>query len=294
MRFHKMQAAGNDFVVIDHRSGIPSGFDLSPGLVAKICDRHFGVGCDQLLWLKPSSEFAASVAILNADGSTAEMCGNGMRAIGMHLARRGSDPGRESYRVRTEAGAESRTVVIDLSGEFPEVALGVPKVLRADEPIDEKFPADPSDLRGQLTENGTFARVDLGNPHAVFFGTEAAVTSVALRMLGPKIETHALFPNRTNVEFAAVLGRRKILARVWERGAGITLACGSGACAIVAAAEAKGLVDPGAKIEVALPGGSVFVRLETGWREGRGQAFLSGPAEDVFSGEWDGDSQDLV
>jgi diaminopimelate epimerase len=268
-----MDACGNDFVVIDHLPGIPNGFALPPGLVAKICDRHFGVGCDQLLWLKPSNEFSASVAILNADGSTAEMCGNGMRAIGVYLAAHGPKPGLKNYTVRTEAGNASQSVGIDLSGEFPEVALGVPKVLRLDEEIEP---------------HGVFARVEIGNPHAVFFTTESAVKGIALESVGPGIETNPLFPGRTNVEFVAVLDRGRIRARVWERGAGITLACGSGACAIVAAAETKGLVDPGTKIEVLLPGGSVYVRLEVGWREGKGQALLSGPAEAVFTGEWIG------
>ncbi len=269
--FHKMDACGNDFVVIDHLAGIPSGFTLPTALVSKICDRHFGIGCDQLLWLKPSAEFSASVAILNADGSAAEMCGNGMRAIGIHLAARGPQPGLKNYTVRTEAGSASRTVAIDLAGKFPEVALGVPRVLRLDEVI---------------APHGVFARVEIGNPHAVFFTSETAVTETLLESIGPAIETNVLFPGRTNVEFVAVLDRRRIRARVWERGAGITLACGSGACAIVAAAETMGLVDVGSEIEVILPGGSVYVRLEVGWREGRGQALLSGPAEDVFTGEW--------
>lgn len=271
MRFFKMQACGNDFVVLDHVAGVPEEFALTAALAARVCDRRFGVGCDQLLWLKPSRDHSAVVAIFNADGSTSEMCGNGMRAIGVHLARRGPAPGRRSYTVRTEAGADSRTVAIDLAGEHPEVALGVPRVVRMDEAI---------------APHGVFARVEVGNPHAVFFLGDAAVSAIELARDGAAVEASALFPMRTNVEFAAVVDRRKVRVRVWERGAGATLACGSGACAVVAAAEAKGLVDAGERIEVLLPGGSVSVRLEAGWREGRGQALLSGPAEDVFSGEW--------
>lgn len=272
MRFHKMQACGNDFVIVDHRSGIPAGFAFTPALAAKICDRHFGVGCDQILWLKPGGgALAAAVVILNADGSTAEMCGNGMRAIGIHLARRGPDAGAKRYVVRTEAGAASRDVEIDLSGRFPEVALGVPVV----KGLDDSF-----------APHGKFARVEVGNPHAVFFVLDSALSAIALERDGAAIERDPRFPNRTNVEFAAILDRRTIRVRVWERGAGATLACGSGACAVVAAGEARGLVDAGERIEVRLPGGSVYVRLEAGWREGRGRALLSGPAEDVFAGEW--------
>lgn len=283
--FWKMQACGNDFVVVDHAVGIPAGAEIDVARARRICDRRFGVGCDQLLWLRPGGAgFAASVVIFNPDGSMAEMCGNGMRAIGVHLARRGADPGRDGYRVRVEGGGGAAVdVAIDLRGRYPEVALGVPRVIRADE---------------SLESYGVFSRVEVGNPHAVFFrGTAAiagavldlagpAMEAVVLGQVGPQIESHSAFPNRTNVEFAAILDRRKIRVRVWERGAGATLACGSGACAVVAAAEAKGLVDAGAAVEVVLPGGSVFVRLEAGWLDGSGQALLSGPAEDVFSGEW--------
>jgi len=275
MRFWKMQACGNDFVVVDHAGGVPAGAEIDAARARRICDRRFGVGCDQLLWLRPAGSpgFAASVVIYNPDGSVAEMCGNGMRAIGVHLAKRGGAKGGAEYRVNVEAGGAAVEVAIDLSGRYPEVTLGVPRVVRVDERI-EPF--------------GAFTRVEIGNPHAVFFTDAARVESVALAEIGPTIETHSLFPNRTNVEFAAVLNRRQIRVRVWERGAGATLACGSGACAVVAAAEAKGLVDAGEAIEVVLPGGSVFVRRVPGWREGRGQALLSGPAEDVFAGEWNG------
>lgn len=273
-----MQACGNDFVVIDHAAGVPPGFKLFPGTVKKICDRHFGVGCDQLLYLGPSPDgHAAAVTIFNSDGSTSEMCGNGMRAIGLHLARRGAKPGLGKYSVWVESGDASRIVSIDLSGEDPEVALGVPRLI-----------SGPGGEQESIPNFGSFSRVEIGNPHAVFFfASEEMVRAVELERVGPLIERDPLFPQRTNVEIVAVLEARKIFARVWERGAGITLACGSGACAIVAAAEAGGLVDAGQKIEVVLPGGSVFVRLESGWKEGRGQVLLSGPAEDVFSTEWD-------
>ena len=266
MQFLKMQACGNDFVIIDQMAGTPAGLKISPALAIQICDRHFGVGCDQLLWLKPSRDFSALVEIFNADGSVAEMCGNGMRAIGVYLAKSGPAPGLADYAVRTEAGSASRTVAIDLRGEFPEVALGRPTVSRLDE---------------KIAPYGAFSRVDIGNPHAVFFVSSAeALTAIDLEHDGPAIETHSLFPNRTNVEFVAVLDRRRVSVRVWERGAGATLACGSGACAVVVAAEARGLVDAGERIEVVLQGGSVFVRLVAG------EALLSGPVGEVFEGEW--------
>lgn len=277
--FHKFQACGNDFVLIDHRSGVPAGFSLTSERAAKLSHRQYGVGCDQILWVKPGTgKFAAQVAIVNADGSEAEMCGNGMRAIGVYLGAR--EAGMKAFQLDTASG----TVNIDLTGEFPEVSLGTPKVLSQEEVIP---------LAGGI--QGFFTRVDMGNPHAVFFlghgfpdNNQAfgKLSSVSLDRVGRSIENHVLFPNRTNVEFVECETRDRLRVRVWERGTGATLACGSGACAVVAAAEVIGLTEPGAKVEVQLPGGSVFVRLEAGWQDGKGSALLSGPAEEVFTGEW--------
>jgi diaminopimelate epimerase len=208
------------------------------------------------------------------------MCGNGMRAIGVFLGARIS--GRKNFLLDTASGP----VKVDLHGTFPEVALGTPKVLYRDEKIS---------LPGGIS--GEFARVDMGNPHAVFFlghgfpennTAFGKIGSITLDRVGRSIENHTLFPNRTNVEFVEIELRTKLRVRVWERGTGATLACGSGACAVVAAAESLGLTEAGAKVEVVLPGGSVFVRLEPEWASGRGSALLSGPAEEVFSGEWHG------
>lgn len=269
-RFTKMQACGNDFVVIDHVARVPADFKFGAEVAKQLAHRQFGVGCDQILWLKPGRAGIDSVVeIYNGDGTTAEMCGNGMRAIGVYLRDRGPKKGLASYIVETPSGA----VVIDLSGEYPEVALGNPKIVAKDEKI--QF-ANGNSL--------SFVRVDLGNPHAVFFGTKVA--GIDLSKIGPEIENHSLFPNRTNVEFVEVLSKTKLLVRVWERGAGATLACGSGACAAAAAAEALGHTEAGASIEVALPGGSVFVRLPDGWKDKGKSVLLSGSAEEVFKGEF--------
>lgn len=294
-RFHKMHGCGNDFVVIDHLAGIPEGFDISRELAAKISHRQFGIGCDQILWLKPASAATGAEAggkdalvwILNSDGSRAEMCGNGMRAVGMHLGLRGPSPGRSRYEVLVSAGRAPIPVGIDLSGPYPEVALGVPTVFEAR----EKVPLDGPSLGLRTSTPGLFTRVEIGNPHAIFFlGEEnpqfGDLGGLDLPRVGSFIETNKLFPNRTNVEFVSIETPNRIRVRVWERGAGATLACGSGACASVAAAEVRGFTRAGDKIEVVLPGGSVFVRLEKGWREGKGSALLSGPATDVFTGEW--------
>jgi diaminopimelate epimerase len=276
-----MQACGNDFVVIDHLAGVPAGFAFSAKLAEKIAHRQFGIGCDQILWLKPPhSGMDAAVEILNADGSRAEMCGNGMRAIGVYLRDRGPHRKGRSYCVDTASGP----VEIQLGGAHPEVALGNPKVL-----------AEAEILR--LTDGSelAFARVDMGNPHAVVFleGKNAKHSALAsglaktdLAKIGSEIENHSAFPNRTNVGFIEVVSKKKIRARIWERGAGATLACGSGACAAVAAAEARGLTTAGESIEVELPGGSVWVRLPDGWRTNGKSVLLAGDAEEVFRGEF--------
>jgi diaminopimelate epimerase len=276
-----MQACGNDFVVIDHVAGIPAGFKFSAELAAKIAHRQFGIGCDQILWLKPPrAGVEAVLEILNADGSRAEMCGNGMRAIGVYLRAYGPNPNRARYCVETASGP----VDIDLSGRHPEVALGNPKILAEEERI--------SFGSGSVL---SFTRVDIGNPHAVFFlagkndhfeALADGLSAIDLPKLGAEIETHSAFPNRTNVEFVEVLSKTALRVRVWERGAGATLACGSGACAVVAAAEAHGLTATGESIEVELPGGSVWVRLPKGWRENGKSVLLSGAAEEVFRGEF--------
>lgn len=264
--FTKMQACGNDFVVVDHMSGVPAGFKFTAELAAKMAHRQFGIGCDQILYLKPPrAEADAVLEILNNDGSLAEMCGNGMRAVGVYLRDRGLKKGLSRYLVDTAAGP----VEIDLSGRFPDVAIGNPKIIAKDEKI--KLSAG----------NFSFVRVDMGNPHAVFFKP-----GIDLLKVGSEIENHALFPNRTNVEFVEVLSKTKIRVVVWERGAGPTLACGSGACASASAAEALGFTEPGATVEVVLPGGSVYVRLPQGWQENGKSVHLSGPAEEVFRGEW--------
>jgi diaminopimelate epimerase len=276
-----MQACGNDFVVIDHVAGIPTGFAFSTALAEKIAHRQFGIGCDQILWLKPPrSGVDAVLEILNSDGSHAEMCGNGMRAIGVYLRAHGPSAGRTRYCIETASGP----VDIDLSGKHPEVALGNPKILAEEERISFGV--------GSVL---SFTRVDMGNPHAVFFvagkndhfeAFSGGLAAIDLPKVGTEIETHSAFPNRTNVEFVEVLSKTALRVRVWERGAGATLACGSGACAVVAAAEAHGLTTEGESIEVALPGGSVWVCLPKGWRENGKSVLLSGPAEEVFRGEF--------
>ncbi|MBC7384926.1 MAG: diaminopimelate epimerase [Cryobacterium sp.] len=299
--FTKMQGCGNDFIVIDHRAGAPAGFHLTPELAAKLSHRQFGVGCDQILWLKAALDpgvARARVVILNADGSEAEMCGNGMRALAVFLGERrsGRDGRDQSFQVESRSGLVEMT----LAGKYPSVRLGTPKVLNSREKISlsrpdsvgsgsNSRPSAPDSSSSHVRSDFLFARVDMGNPHAVFFLPNAAFgkfSELDLAGWGKLVEHHPAFPNRTNVEFVEIESRVKLHVRVWERGAGATLACGSGACAVVAAAEALGHTAPGAEVEVVLPGGSVFVKLEAGWESGQGRVHLAGPAEKVFTGEW--------
>lgn len=265
--FLKMQALGNDFVVIDDLGKSPALFrTLTEERVRKICDRRLGVGADQILWLRHQEGADAEMLVLNADGSRAETCGNGLRAVGLYLHRYGPSPWRTEYRVMTGAGL----AVLKIGFNEVSVDVGAPKVSSEAESVEA------------LGEKFSFRRVDVGNPHAVIFVPDVA--RVALESIGPKIEHHSLFPKRTNVEFVEVLSRTHIRVRVWERGAGVTLACGSGACAAAAAAMVENRVD--SNLTVSLPGGD----LKIAWDGKKDSSLIqTGPASEVFWGEWASD-----
>lgn len=275
--FLKMQGIGNDFVVIsdlgdamDRGSSEALGADFG----RQICDRRYGVGADQILWLRrPVQDQSADarMEIINSDGSTAEMCGNGIRAVGVYLHRYGRSKGRKSYRVETPAGPK----IVDLVKEAPapevRVDMGAPefgkKTLSGGEAIE---------VDGQRLE---FFEVGMGNPHAVFFVD--GVDSFPVEKLGPLIEKHSRFPKRTNVEFVELQGSSDIKVRVWERGAGITLACGTGACASAVATLATGRAK--GPLRVHLPGGTLTIE----WAGEGKPVMMTGPAEEVFRGEYE-------
>ena len=256
-----MQGIGNDFVVIDdlrRKDGLLT--PLTPELARRICDRRFGIGADQILWLKPPEDASADarMEIYNGDGTIAEMCGNGIRAVTLHLF---GEVGR-SYRIETLAGIKT----VELKpGNHVRVDMG-PPVLGLPE--------------GELLSLGKkqvhFFEVSVGNPHAVVFVDQFEVGLV--EGLGPLIERHPRFPKRTNVEFVRVTGPRSIQVKVWERGAGVTLACGTGACAAAVAALETGRVR--GPVEVELPGGKLVIEWDGG------SVFLEGPAEETFRGEF--------
>ena len=262
LRFEKYEGLGNDFIVVE----AADERDVPPERAIRLCDRRFGVGADGVLLLLPPRDRSsqARMRVLNADGSVPEMCGNGVRCVALHIARaRGV---REAtVRVETDAGVKACEVA-DAGGEgMVTVDMGLVRVYGERE-------VDAGGRRVVVTV------ADAGNPHAVLLG---AFSRGDVEELGPRIETHPDFPNGTNVEFAFVAAEGIDLL-VWERGVGITLACGTGACATVAVACARGLATYGKAVRVRLPGGALGILLEED-----GSATMCGPARRVFSGTVD-------
>jgi diaminopimelate epimerase len=256
MRFTKMQGCGNDFLVFD--PGEVEGIDL-PELARMACHRHFGVGADGILVPAPSGISDLKMVYLNSDGSPSEMCGNGLRCLARYATDRGMVDG-EVMTVATGSGVKKIVLFEDGSSR---VNMGAPR------------------LDTEVEVGGfRFLRVWTGNPHAVaFLGSDASVEALDLRAVGPPIEEDAVFPDRTNVEFGFVRGEHDVRMRIWERGAGETLASGSGSCAVAVAAMAKGLAH--SPVNVHLDGGVV----EIGW-SGEGEpVHMKGPAEYVCEGE---------
>ena len=268
--FLKMHGLGNDFVAFDARD---SAFVLTADQARKIADRHFGIGCDTVVVMRPGGA-AADVSLLfyNADGAESESCGNATRCIARLLM---DERGLARVRISTKGGmiacsdAGKGLVTLDM-GE-PRLDWGA---LPMSAPVDTtNFPLDVGGTSLPASA------VSMGNPHCVLFVPDAAKAPVA--SLGPKIETLPLFPNRVNVEFAQVLDRGRIRMRVWERGAGITLACGTGACATAVAAVRRGLTDR--KVELVLDSGSLFIE----WREEDNHVLMTGPAAFPYRGRVD-------
>ncbi len=272
LSFVKLEGLGNDFVLLDLLDRPPeAGPDLFPSLARTLCDRHFGVGADGLLLLLPSGCADFSMRIFNPDGTEAQMCGNGIRCLAAYVSGKKLVK-KDNFTVETRAGLRK-------IGFFPgdaifeaEVDMGVPAVLsRREDGVSESFSVQPG---GLPAFSGT--AVSMGNPHFVIFLD--SLENLPLDVWGPAIERHPFFPEGTNVEFCSVEeGRIRVL--VWERGAGATLACGTGACAAFAAASFLGLA--GDRVEVVLPGGSLFIR-----RLPDGSLLMRGPAREVFRGEY--------
>ena len=284
LAFWKMHGAGNDFVVLEPAEARADAGGDWAALARQVCDRRFGVGADQLILVLPSDAADRRMRIFNPDGSEAEMCGNGIRCLVKFVLDR--DPAARAaggLRVETPAGVLDARASLGADGlvERARVGMGVPRL--EPEALGALTDAAPPVLDLPLEAAGgeyLATLVSMGNPHAVLFVSDP-VEAFPLERVGPAIERHPLFSRRTNVEVVRVLGPSRIAMRVWERGAGETLACGSGACAAVVAARLRGLAAD--RVEVALPGGTLGVE----W-DGEGEAFLEGPAVKVFEARWDG------
>jgi diaminopimelate epimerase len=273
LRFSKMHGAGNDFVVLDLRSGTPPP---DPDLARALGDRHRGVGCDQILTIEPprSADAVAAYRIWNSDGTAAVQCGNGARCVAAWLVRDGAARG-DRFFVDSPSGTHA---VESLGDGGYRIAMGVPLFAPAQVPLRGFAEAQDEyalELEGRCIR---FGAVAVGNPHAVV--EVADVGDAPVESVGAALQRSDAFPESVNVGFVEVQSRALVRLRVRERGAGETLACGSGACAAAAVMMRRGRVDR--EVDVALPGGT----LRIGWRDDAAPITMAGPAAFVFDGEW--------
>ena len=284
MKFTKVQGAGNDFILLEVTD---DGQDWSKLAIA-MCDRHFGIGADGLLLVLSSSIADFRMRIFNPDGSEAEACGNGLRCSAKYVLDRGL-AGTEGQEISAETASGVRKIKFNKTGDKVtrlQVGMGkpafeaddIPVVLEsARESVVDIKPISDYPIRIDSREL-LLSFISMGNPHAVCFMPNT-VADFPLSEIGPEVENLDMFPKRANFEVARVLNRGEIEVRVWERGAGETLACGSGACAVTVAAILHEYIEDNVKIK--LPGGI----LQVSW-DGAGEVLLSGPAEKIFTGEW--------
>ncbi len=274
VRFHKYQGTGNDFIILD---GMKEGVFLSPQEVEAVCERHTGIGADGVIFALTSAGSDAAMRIFNADGSEAEMCGNGIRCLAKYLYER-SGVVRTNMFIETLAGTKS--LRLSVSGGIVkevEVDMGLPGFTALDLPAPDD-PSSPGRVTIDIDGDAVIQAICLsvGNPHCVVFVEDVSETQVS--RVGPVLEKHTMFPNRTNVEFVQVLDAHHIALRVWERGVGETKACGTGACAAAVAALHEGrCTNP---VDVSLPGGVLKISADE-----YGHVLMTGPALEVFSGE---------
>lgn len=262
MKFTKMHGCGNDYIYIDgSREEIRQ--EDKPEVVRRLSNRHFGIGADGVIFINPSAEADFEMEMYNADGSRAEMCGNGIRCVAKYVYDKGLTDKKKISIISAGKIKHLHLAVRDKQVVLVKVNMGEPNLL-----VKEMIPKG-TDYK--------ITCVSMGNPHAVIFTDN--VETLEIEKIGPTIEKHRLFPERTNVEFVKVLDENTLQMRVWERGSGETLACGTGACAAVVAAVAKGLIFE--QVTVKLPGGD----LEIFWDTGENLVYMTGPATHVFDGE---------
>ncbi len=274
MRFTKMQGAGNDYIYINC---FEENVSEPSALAVRLSDRHFGVGGDGIILICPSEAADIRMRMFNADGSEGKMCGNGIRCVARYAYERGLVSDTE-LTVETEAGIKKLLLNIENDKvKSVRVDMGIPSFQCSNIPVDsetDEFIDMPLEALGRSFD---VTCVSVGNPHVVTFVEDVAKTDV--EKIGRVIETHPMFPERANVEFVEAIDENTLKMRVWERGSGETLACGTGACAALAAAAMLGIC--GRRARLLLPGGE----LEIEWNISDGHIYLTGPAEFVFDGE---------
>ena len=278
MRFTKMHGIGNDYVYVN---GFEETITAPEKLAVQIADRHFGVGGDGLiLILPPESGGDARMRVFNADGSEAQMCGNGIRCLAKYVHDHGLSK-KNPLHIETAAGTKTIELTIDRRTQraaSATVDMGEPILTAAEIPVNiprERVVDTPMPVKGH---NFQMTCVSMGNPHAVMFTTDVSI--VPLDEIGPIFERHPLFPERVNAHFVQVHSTEEVTIRTWERGSGATLACGTGASAVCVAGVLTRRT--GRKILAHLPGGDL--KLE--WREDGGRVYMTGPAKEVFTGDW--------
>ncbi len=282
LKFTKMQGCGNDYVYVNgFAQKLPQ--EKKPELVRRLSDRHFGIGGDGVIFINPSAEADFEMEMYNADGTRSQMCGNGIRCVAKFVYDKGLT---DSDRISVISGGSVKRLELTVEGKTAAERGTVQSVrVNMGSPIlnPERIPviADGEQVVNELICVGDneyrMTCVSMGNPHAVVFMD--GVKELAIEQLGPQFETHVRFPERVNTEFVEILDRENVFMRVWERGTGETLACGTGCCATAVACVLNGLTEE--KVTVHLPGGELLIE----WNREENTVYMTGPAVTVFEGE---------
>jgi diaminopimelate epimerase len=274
MNFTKMHGLGNDFIVVAGESALPDKVDQ---LAVRLCDRNFGIGADGLVFILPSAKADFMMRIINSDGSEAEQCGNAIRCVAKYVYDHGLT-GVTTISIET-IGAGAQTVQLELEhGKVSRVRVDMGKPVLSGLQVPTTIDAEPVLQHPVVIKDREFqfTAVSMGNPHCVIYVDDA--TAIDLAEWGAPLEVHPYFPRKMNVEFATVQSPQHVVMRVWERGAGPTLACGTGACATAVSSVLNGLTER--EVTVSLKGGDLFIE----WSEADDHVYMTGPAAEVFSG----------
>ena len=274
MKFTKMHGIGNDYVYVN---GFEERVENKPEVSKMVSDRHFGIGSDGIIFINPSEKADFEMEMYNSDGSRAEMCGNGIRCVAKYVYDFGLT-NKEKISIDTLAGVKYLDLKVE-NGKVAEITvdMGEPELIAKNIPIiseNEKVISEDITVDGKIYQ---ITGVSMGNPHAIVYYD--GIKNMKIEEIGPKFECHERFPRRINTEFVEVIDREHVSMRVWERGAGETLACGTGACAVAVACVLNGLTET--EVRVTLLGGDLTIR----WDRESNHVFMTGPAETVYTGE---------